>query len=252
MLSFVSSGQAVLLIITIALKTALFAVLILRRVFRDYPLFCAFAMIACLKSWFLFWALRLSVDNYFLVYWPAETLQQTAALAAVIELVWDVLLPGIMLSPRVMRLFSCSVGVILLGICALSHLHAPTPYPILNAHIAFDRASSYFSCGILGVVFTFSALFSVRWRAQAKTIAGGLCALLVTSVIILPVGQYFVTLTRSVSIVFSLSAECLILAVWVRTFAVVSMSSFSMGGRESELLRLLEFGKKLKHEAEIL
>lgn len=252
MLQYVSSSQLVLLTITIALKTVLAVVLVYRHHWQSYPLFTVLSIVWCGKSWILFHALSGSAEDYFFLYWQVTVVADAAILFAVIEIIWDVLLPGQILSLRVMRYFSFVVLTLVASVCVFDSAQVPTAHPNLNAAIAFDRASSHICCAVISAVLLFSSLFSVRWRSGAKFIAGGICALLVTSVIVIPASQYFLTLTRSVSVAFSLMAEAVVYFVWVKQFAVVARPVSQGGETAADLLRLLEFGKELKKEAEIL
>lgn len=239
MLQYVSHSQLALLTVTIALKTILLGTIIIRQFYRKHPVFSLACFVLCGKSWLLFWALlNASAWQYYDLYWLVTPVQDVAILCASMELIWDVLMPGKMLSRRVMVPFCYCSLIVMMSLCALNQ-GSFVPQPFLNARIALDRCCAFISLGIMGVVLLWSRLFSIHWTGHARTIGAGLTVYLLTSVVLIPASQYFLTLGRSVSILVSLTGETAVLLYWVGGVWVIQKVK-RVGGTDTELLRLLE------------
>jgi hypothetical protein len=250
-LQYVSTSQIVCLAVTVLLKTILALVVLRRQVYRKYPYFSAYCFVIGAKSWFLFCSLHLSAYQYFLCYWPAQALENTAMLAVAAELVYAVFLPGRMISFRVMRYFYLLTVTLITMSCIVAHMQRPTSRNILNAFISIDLGTAYIVGFVISATLLWSSLFTVNWSQEARTVAIGMAVLVVVSDL-LPASRYFVTLSRSVSVMAELCVDSFVLWYWIRGLWLIRKTRVLRGGDRAELLRLLELGKGFQDEVENL
>lgn len=175
-------------IVTIALKTALPVIMVWRHNWRDVPIFFAFTVTLWAKSCALFAVSSYGTPvDYFLWYWRLLAIEQCLLMGAVVELIYEVCLPGRMLNWRVMRFLLYPIAFAGLLSYSISHASAPTPFPILNGFMAGERFAAWTAMISLGLLLVFASAFSVEWRRHASYIAIGIgCFLLFGGVISVP------------------------------------------------------------------
>jgi hypothetical protein len=217
----IASHELALEVLTTVLEIFLCFVLLRRRTWREFPMFCAFAFELAARSVLLLVLLphtKAELMTYFLVYWITQAIQSALMLGVVVEIIEDVCLPGKMLSARVMRVFGWFALSITVGAYTLVHLQNPTKFPILNAFISLDRICAYVALGVLGVLVVFSQFFSVHWRTLARASASGLSAVTLVTTVLPGPSQFFPGTWRTVALIVSPAVTALVLVMWIVAF----------------------------------
>ena len=252
--SYLSSVQYAQWAISILLEMCLFAVLLQRRAYRQFPAFCVYIGFLCVNSWVLmsisFYG---SLKDYFFAYWICQAVASCALLCVVVEVVSDVCLPGLLCSPVQMRLLT---NVCLLVVFAAAwvpqHTVTTTKFPFLNALIASEKAFGYVTAAALGCLFIFTGALGLSWTRRALGITAGIIASTALGVLVDHPLKYFPGPWRALLSQLSYAGSALSLCLWLMVFLRLDKSAEHGVGRLStdlgEALRWAEgFQRMIGH-----
>jgi hypothetical protein len=155
-----------------ALLVLLAAVMIRRRLHREYPFFFAYVAFTLLTTIALFFIIS-NQETYFHVYWATEALNVTLAVLALHEAYYEVFYA--FYSFRRFWMIFPGVVIMISAVC-ITHamLQPPTGAPLITTVIlSLGTAVSYVQAGLFVVFLVLVAALHVRWRRYPFDIALG-------------------------------------------------------------------------------
>ena len=162
-----------LLLVGPVLAILLTAILIRRKLHREFPFFFIYVVFAILAD-----ILRLSVSSdyqtYFKVFWATAALYDVLALLALHEVFHEVFLPFYTLWWWFRLLFPGTVGIAALVQIRRAILNPPIQAPPLVAAIlSIGRVINWVEAALFGLFFALVLLLGVRWRSYPFGIVEG-------------------------------------------------------------------------------
>jgi hypothetical protein len=177
------------------LQIVVAVIIIKRNLHREFPLFFAYTLYQVLSNAVLF-ALdhspTVTPDAYHVAINIDGVLSIVLRFAVLYEIFVVVLAPYEALK-RVASLVIQLVLVALLSVSLFVAAYGPVAEYTsrhISLYIAMDRAASIVQCGLLLLLFGFSAYFGLRWRSFVFAIAGGLGFYLAVQLAVLAISAY--------------------------------------------------------------
>jgi hypothetical protein len=162
-----------LLLVGPGLAIVLVAILIRRKLRREFPFFFIYVGFAILAD-----VVRFSVSNdyqtYFKVFWATAALYDVLAVLALHEVFREVFLPFYTLWWWFRFLFPVTVGIAALIQIRRAILNPPIQAtPLIAAILSFSRVINWVEAALFGLFFTLVLLLGVRWRSYPFGIVEG-------------------------------------------------------------------------------
>jgi hypothetical protein len=218
--AYLSNSEYARWAVLIVLETLLAIVLVWRRSYREFPAFCVYAAVLCVKSWLLLeisiWG---SIEAYFYASWIWQTVAACLLLCVVIELMAKVCLPGTLTDYAYMRvLIPVCLAAALFSAWLPQQSIAPTRLASLNALIASEKAFGYVACATLGCLLVFTGIVGLSWTRHTLAIAAGIVLSTALSALIDDPAKYFPGTIRSVLSLLSSASFTVSVSIWVAAF----------------------------------
>jgi hypothetical protein len=162
-----------LLLVGPVLAIVLAAILIRRKLRREFPFFFIYVVFAILAD-----VSRLSVSGdyqmYFKVFWATAALYDVLAVLALYEVFHEVFLPFYTLWWWFRFLFPMTVGIAVIVQVRRAILNPPIQAtPLIAAILSFSRAINWVEAALFGLFFVLALLLGVRWRSYPFGIVEG-------------------------------------------------------------------------------
>ncbi len=160
------------------LQFAIAAVMIRRKLYRDFPIFFAYVCYEGILGMTLF-ALDHSPAVSGEQYWQAHWIGELVSIALRFGLIWEIFshvfrpYPALWEFGKMVFRWSGSV-LVMVAIAVAVYSPAPEMQRILSGVYVVDRTISIIQCGLLLFLFLFSSYFGLSWRSYVFGIAVGL------------------------------------------------------------------------------
>ena len=159
-------------------QIAIFAVMIRRRLYRDYPVFFSYLLYEAILGFSLF-ALDHNPNVSPAQYWQFDWFGSVGSIALRFGLIWEIFshvfdpYPALCAFGKMVFRWSALVLVVV-AIAVALYSPAPDVPRILSGVYVVDRTISIIQCGLLLFLFLFSSYFGLSWRSYVLGIAIGL------------------------------------------------------------------------------
>jgi hypothetical protein len=161
-----------------AFQVVIFAVMIRRRLYREFPVFFAYLLYEAVEGFLLF-ALDILPSVTPAQYWRASWIGSFGSIALRFALIWEIFSHVFRPYPALWEfgklVFRWAAFVLLLVAVAVA-VYSPSPQGlwILSGVFVIDRTISIIQSGLLMFLFLFSSYFGLSWRSYIFGIAAGL------------------------------------------------------------------------------
>ncbi len=161
-------------IASIGLLAILVIVLVVRRMWRRFPLFTAYVVMDLLQSVTLY-GLRHEPKAYMYTYWPFELLTVFLGLGVVYEVFKNIFAAYTALRKLATTLFQIVVAALVIVGCVVMFTHSPVAGARYFAAFAVvEEGVRIVEVGLLLSLFMFATAFGLHWRQHIFGIALGL------------------------------------------------------------------------------
>jgi hypothetical protein len=161
-----------------AFQVAIFAVMIRRKLYREFPVFWLYLLYEAVQGFTLFVLDHhpaISASQYWQAYWVGSLGSILLRFALIWEIFAHVFSPYPALGEFGKMIFRWAAIVLLLVAVAVAFYSPVGPGPrILSGIYVIDRTISIIQCGLLLFLFLFSSYFGLSWRSYIFGIAAGL------------------------------------------------------------------------------
>jgi hypothetical protein len=158
------------------LMVLLVAVLIRRKIWRQYPFFCAYIAFSIADSVALF-LVRNHYLAYFQVYWSDQVVYSALGMLALYDVFRHIFRPFYELFRWFWIIFPATILTVLTASIFLTILRPPTQAPgVLGVVLSFAVIDSYIQMGLFCMFFVLMILLGIRWRSYAFGIIEGFAA----------------------------------------------------------------------------
>jgi hypothetical protein len=160
------------------LQFAIAAVMIRRKLYREFPIFFAYTLFEAAFGLALFvldHSPAVSASQYWQVYW----LDSIASIIFRFGLIWEIFshvfepYPALWEVGKIVFRWAAIV-LLLVGVTVAVYSPSPEGLWILSGVFVIDRTISIIQCGLLLFLFSFSSYFGLSWRSYIFGIAAGL------------------------------------------------------------------------------
>jgi hypothetical protein len=159
-------------------QMAIFAVMIRRRLYREFPIFCAYTLYEAVYGITMF-ALDQMSSVSATQYWQAYWIGSIGSIALRFGMIWEIFSHVFRPYPALWEfgkmVFRWSfVVLILVGVAVAVYSPTPDGPAILSGVFVLDRTISIIQSGLLLFLFLFSSYFGLSWKSYVFGIAVGL------------------------------------------------------------------------------
>ena len=194
----------------ICVQFVLAVVLIAKKVWRKYPVFCGYTFFNLFEAATTYSAFKHEI-LYFYAFWICEAIGIILGLAVVREVFTDVFSPHPALRKLATVIFRVAVVGLLVLACVVIYMQSADARGIVKAVLLAAEAARLIELGLIMFLFLSASAFGLHWRQHVFGIALGLgmfAAAELTSVTLLghvnPATVHAFSLARSISFAVSL------------------------------------------------
>jgi hypothetical protein len=167
-----------------SLQLWIVAVMTLRRLYRDFPIFFAYCVFHVVQVVIAIASRQHSYLAYFLVYWGSELIDVPLELLVIQEIFWNVFRDYDALRKASLLLFRCAtVFMALIALFAAIGAPGNDSDHLIRALLVLQRSVRLVQSGVLVFLFLLRWLFGLNWRSYAFGIAIGFAMLAITSTV---------------------------------------------------------------------
>ena len=154
------------------LETVLCLLLLVRRTYREFPIFFSYTALSVIVTVAL-WAARKNGTWYFDIYWVSEPLSVVLAFLALNEAIRSVFRN--FLGMRWFRWLFPGIGILMIGVAILRIIVQPRPaFSLFTTTIlGLEIAVGFLQFGIFSLFIILVRLFHLRWGQHAAGIVFG-------------------------------------------------------------------------------
>lgn len=158
------------------LRVAIVAVMLRRKLYREFPAFFAYTIYHLLKTGVLFFLFHQSQWAYFYAFWIGEVFSFLLGFAVIYEVVGHMLRPYEALSGLGRKLFlGAGALLVLAAVAAAANTSTALDQNALIAWmVVAERGLRMVQCGLLAFLILFSTYFGITWRHHVFGVVLGL------------------------------------------------------------------------------
>lgn len=161
-----------------AFQLVICAVMLRRKLHRDFPVFFTYILYEAIQGVLLF-ILDHGASVSAAQYWQAYWLGNTGSIILRFGMIWEIFSHVFEFYPALWefgkRIFRwAALALVLAGIAVAAYYPAPEGPRLVSGVWAIDRTISIIQCGLLLFLFLFSSYFGLSWRSYVFGIAMGL------------------------------------------------------------------------------
>lgn len=177
--------------ISIALEVLLAAVLLVKKTWKKFPIFTAYACFNVLEA-AVAYALLHNASWYFYSYWICEAIATLLGMGVVYEVFNALFSHHAALRKIAKLLFRIAIVLlILLGCVVIATQPSVQGNTIGSVVMVVAEAARFVELGLLMLLFLFSTAFGLHWRAQVFGIAIGLGVFAAVDLVNVTLRSYF-------------------------------------------------------------
>ncbi|MGC2695084.1 MAG: hypothetical protein WA738_04770 [Candidatus Angelobacter sp.] len=199
----------------IGLQAALSAVLLGKKMWRQFPVFTGYSLF-CLVQSILTYALRGTPQLYSYVYWVCEATSFILGLAVIYEIFKMLLISYPALHRLARRTFEVTVIFLLLLACGVVYFQtAIEGSKFVAGFVLLEQATRIAQVGLVIFLFSFSRAFGLGWRQHLFGIALGLGVFTTVELVSITMRAHIgILATPTFNVVRALSYDASVL-VWI-------------------------------------
>src|ERR1041385_5035859 len=199
------------------LATVLCLLLLVRRAYREFPIFFSFIAFSVVVTVVL-WTARKNGTAYFDIYWPSDALGVFLAFLALNEAIRSVFRN--FLGMRRFRWLFPGIGIVMVAVAVLRIILIPRPVFSLftTTILGLEIAVGFLQFGMFGLFIILMKLFHLRWGQHAAGIVFGYGVSAAGSLVAFLLRSEFGTKFDPVIRIAPPIAYIIGVAIWLATF----------------------------------
>ena len=212
-----NKGELILAVGGTALQVCLWLLLLIRRSYKQFPVFCAYVGFSVISAAVTF-AVRKQMFVLLYVFWVSEGLYILLTFLVLQEAFRSVFIN--FYSLRWFKLSFPSIGILMLILATLRQLflHPVERKPIIGTLISLEIALGFLQFGIFCLFIILVYFFHMRWRQQAFGIVIGFCVVAAGSLVVFLLRSEFGSYIDHVVNIAAPLSYIMGVAVWLAAF----------------------------------
>lgn len=211
------NSELILTVVGTGLEAVLCLLLVVRRTYRDFPIFFAYITLSVFAS-IILWTVTNNAHYYSIIYWTYDALGVTLAFLALNEALRSVFRN--FLGMRWFRWLFPGIGIVMISVAVLRIILLPRPAFSLftTTVIGLEIAVGFLQFGIFGLFIILVRLFHLRWGQHAAGIVFGYGVSAAGSLVAFLLRSEFGTKYDPVIRIAPPIAYIMGVAIWLATF----------------------------------
>ncbi|MFB3916075.1 MAG: hypothetical protein ACE14M_05065 [Terriglobales bacterium] len=206
-------------IVNAVLQTAVLALVLWKRAWRQHPAFTFYIAYSCLQTPVLMWASLAGWPVYVRAAVIGRLIELPIMIAVLLEVSAAVFKPYSTLPKGALRWFMGSLGAVVAITLALAVLYpAATSNESLRIVLVVNRSAALVFCGAFGFIALFSSYFGIPWHYRTYGIGLGFLLFLLVDIVAASVAVMYPTMNE-ILLVVPMLAFTLAASTWLVYFA---------------------------------